>query len=106
MSEFFVPKIKMIVTYDIQPAALEPYQQFVVAELVPGMQEMGLYMIEAWHTAYGQYPLRQAGFVAEDMGTLQDALASSQWSELEARFLTFIRNYNYKIVRFRDGFQF
>jgi hypothetical protein len=63
-------------------------------------------MIEAWHTAYGQYPLRQAGFVAEELGTLHEALTSARWSELEARFLTFVRNYNYKIVRFRGGFQF
>lgn len=106
MTEQFIPQYKMIVTYDILPGTRDTYQQFILGELVPAMQEMGLYMIEAWHTAYGNYPLRQASFVTKDMDTLRTALTSERWGDLEARFLTFVRNYAYKIVHFREGFQF
>ncbi len=104
--EIIIPRYKVIVSYDLQPTSQEDYFQFVMGELVPTLQEMGLYMTEAWHTAYGDYPLRMATFVAEDFDTIRDMLQSERWHDLESRFQTFIRNYSFKVVRYRRGFQF
>lgn len=104
--EVIIPRFKLIVTYDVPSGGHDHYYQFIMSEFIPAMQEMGVYMAEAWHTAYGDYPLRMASFVAEDYETIQNMLSSKRWRELEGRFLTYVRNYSHKVVEYRPGFQF
>ncbi len=47
-----------------------------------------------------------AGFVAEDIETIQRLLGSDQWLELERRFQDYVRNYSLTVVPYRPGFQF
>ena len=101
-----VPRYKMIVSYDVVPSTQDSYYQFVLGEMVPAMQEMGVYMTEAWHTAYGEYPIRMVTFVAEEVDIIYDMLESERWGDLETRLLSFIRNYTRKVVPYRQGFQF
>jgi hypothetical protein len=104
--QVIIPRYKMIITYDMLPGSSEPYYQFVLGEMIPAMQEMKIYMTEAWHTAYGDYPLRMATFVAEDYATIEDMLTSARWQELEDRMQSFVQNYSHRIVAYRRGFQF
>jgi hypothetical protein len=104
--QVIIPRYKMIITYDMLPGNNEPYYQFVLGEMIPAMQEMKIYMTEAWHTAYGDYPLRMATFVAEDYATIEDMLTSARWQELESRMQSFVQNYSHRIVAYRRGFQF
>jgi hypothetical protein len=101
-----VPRYKMIIAYDVTTPMQENYYQFVLGELVPAMQEMGVYMTEAWHTAYGEYPLRMAAFVTEDLETIQDMLDSDRWQDLETELQSYVRNYTRSVVEYRQGFQF
>lgn len=100
-----IPRYKMIITYDIIPATRDVYYQYVLGEFVPALQEMGLFMTEAWHTAYGDHPIRMAIFVAEDMETITEAMESERWEELEGRLLRYVTNYTCKVVPYRQGFQ-
>lgn len=104
--EVIIPQYKLIITYDVLPSSHESYFQFVMSELLPTLQEVGVYMTEAWHTAFGNYPLRMASFVAEDLETLDDLLESDTWAELEAQFKLYIRNYSVAVIQYRQGFQF
>ena len=104
--EVIIPRYKMIVTYDVSSGEHDNYYRFIIGEFIPAMQEMGVYIAEAWHTAYGDYPLRMASFVAEDYETIIDMLESTRWVELESQFLTYVHNYSFKIVEFRQRFQF
>ncbi|GAB4447539.1 MAG: hypothetical protein Kow00120_17670 [Anaerolineae bacterium] len=106
MSDTILPQVKLLISYDVLPGVQEAYYEFLVGELVPAAQHMGLYMREAWHTAFGDYPSRLAEFVAEDMATLQDILDSEEWRRLEVRFRSFTTDYSIKVVRFKRGFQF
>jgi hypothetical protein len=64
-------------------------------------------MSGAWHTAYGEYPVRLVEFVADDQMALNEVLESPAWGRLEARLQEFVVNYSKKIVRLRDDqFQF
>jgi len=105
-ANIIIPRIKMIVSYDVIPSSQDNYYQFVLGEMVPAMQEMGVYMTEAWHTAYGEYPIRMVTFVAEEPEIVYDMLESDRWNDLETRLLGFIRNYTRKVVAYRQGFQF
>lgn len=100
------PRYKLLMTYDIRPEMYDTYFQYVMSEFVPALQNMGLYMITAWHTAYGEYPVRQVEFVSEDLETMLEVFQTERWDEMESRLKTYIINYERKVVRFRNGFQF
>ncbi len=104
--EVIIPRYKLIISYDVIPSSHENYFRFIMSEFVPTLQEMGLYMTEAWHTAYGDYPLRMAGFVSEDIDTIHQLLDSEQWQDLQSRFHNYVRNYSLMVVPYRPGFQF
>jgi hypothetical protein len=100
-------RYKLILTYDIQPDAQDSYFEFMLGELVPAVQSVGLQMNGAWHTAFGEYPVRLVEFVAEDYDVLTGVLDSRLWSDMERRLHKFVSNYTKKIVRMReDQFQF
>jgi hypothetical protein len=100
-------RFKLILTYDITPAVQDSYFQFMLGELVPAVQAMGLQMSGAWHTAYGHYPVRLVEFVAEDHDALAAVLETPTWFDMETRLKSYVTNYSRKIVRLRDDqFQF
>jgi hypothetical protein len=100
------PRVKLLMSYDILPETQQTYYEFVLREFIPKVQEMGLAIAEAWHTAYGDYPMRMTGFVAPDMETMQQVLHSEEWDQLNQQIEPFVTNLQYKVVRFREGFQF
>jgi hypothetical protein len=98
--------VKLLLTYDPIPERREDYFNYVLGEFVPALEHLGLTMSEAWHTAYGSYPLRLTGFVASDQATLEGILASKAFLELEVRLQDYVCNYQRKIVTVKRRFQF
>ncbi len=99
------PKYKILVNYDILPETQEVYYRFVTTEYVPGLRDLGLYMIDVHQTIWGDYPLRMAEFVAESLEIVQKALKSEKYQELEQKFLQYTTNYSRKVIPYRPGFQ-
>ncbi|MEK6575407.1 MAG: hypothetical protein AABZ58_13950 [Chloroflexota bacterium] len=97
---------KIIMTYDIVPETQETYYQFMLGELVPAVQNLGLGMAEAWHTAVGNYPIRLVAFVGETRESVDRVIESEQWEELETRLQQYVTNYKRRVVPFRNRFQF
>jgi hypothetical protein len=106
MVQGIIPHYKLLICYDMKEGMQEAYYQFVLGELAPAMQSIGLYMLQVYHTAYGKYPVRQLEFVAEDLETIRNAMKSEIWRHVQGRFQALTCNYTQKIVRFREGFQF
>ncbi len=99
--------VKMILTYDIRRDVSDSYYQFVLGEMVPTLQSLGLMMGGAWHTAYGDYPMRLVEFIAEDLHVLDGVLTSPTWEQLENTLQHYVQNYSRKVVPLREGqFQF
>jgi hypothetical protein len=100
-------RYKLLLTYDINPDVQDSYFQFMLGELVPAVQALGLHMNGAWHTAYGRYPKRLVEFIADDQEAVESLLDAPQWLDLERRLRGYVTNYNRKVVRLRDDqFQF
>ena len=99
-------RVKMLITYDVVPELQQAYYEFVLGEMVPTAQSIGLVLSEAWHTAYGEYPIRLNGFVARSRQDLDRILASAEWQQLEDKLKRFVNGYHRKIVPYREGFQF
>ena len=97
--------IKLIMTWDIAPENEQDYFEFVISEFIPGMQRLGFNPVEAWATIYGNYPQIQVGMLANDLSLAQRALHSSTWQELQLKLFSFVKNFSYKFVPARNGFQ-
>ena len=100
-------KYKLILTYDLRADVQDSYFEFMLGEMVPAVQSMGLHMNGAWHTAYGDYPVRLVEFIADDHDALCNMLDTRLWNDMERRLRRYVTNYGKKIVRLRDDqFQF
>lgn len=98
--------VKLIIAYDPIPERREAYFRYVLGEFVPALEQLGLTLSEAWHTAYGDYPLRMSGFLASDIATMQTVLTSDEFQKLEMRLQEYVINYSRRVVTCRDSFQF
>lgn len=101
-----IPQYKLLICYDVKRGMHSVYYRYVVNEFVPALNEMGIYVTQAWHTAYGNYPVRQVEYVVDSIETLNTAFDSEKWQDLENRLKAFTTSYERKIVHYRHGFQF
>ena len=98
--------VKVIMTWDIAAERDQEYFEFVIGEFVPGVQRLGMQPAEAWATIYGSYPQIQVGLLVSDAQQARRILKSSDWSILQDRLSGYIKNFSYKVVPARNGFQF
>jgi hypothetical protein len=98
--------VKVIMTWDIVADHEQEYFEFVIGEWVPGVQRLGLQPVDAWATVFGQYPQIQVGLLADNGQAARRILSSKDWDSLQDRLLTLVRNFSYKVVPARTGFQF
>lgn len=97
--------IKLIMSWNIRSGLEDEYFEFVMEAFAPGLLELGIRPTDAWYTAYGNHPQILAGGVADDLKSLQKALASPEWRVLKLELLTYVTDYNQKTVRASGGFQ-
>ncbi len=98
--------VKLLMTWDIAPDREQEYFEFVIGEFIPGVQHLGLEPTEAWATIYGEYPQIMVAMLAPDLPDAQRILGSADWSKLRDQLFAFVRNYSYKVVPAKGGFQF
>jgi hypothetical protein len=101
-----IPQYKLLMCYDIRRNMNNSYYRYVVREFVPALSEMDIYVVEAWHTAYGDYPRRQVEYVVDDIHVLTDAFDDPHYLDLEGRLKRLTSSYSRKIVPYKRGFQF
>jgi hypothetical protein len=98
--------VKLMMTWDIVPEHEQDYFEFVIGEFIPGVQRLGFQPVEAWATIYGDYPQIQVGILADDLSGIQQVLRSEGWSQLQDKLFGLVKNFSYKVVAARNGFQF
>ena len=98
--------VKVLMTWDISPEHEQEYFEFVIGEWIPGIQRLGLEPVEAWATIYGNYPQIQVAMLVPDLPDAQRVLASTDWTMLRSKLFNYVRNYNFKVVDAKSGFQF
>jgi hypothetical protein len=97
--------IKLLLSWDIKPGHDQEYFEFMVREFAPGITRLGLTPTEAWFAVYGDCPQILMEGITEDLGIMRKLLASEDWSALYDKLLTYVDNYQQKIVRASTGFQ-
>jgi len=98
--------VKVLMTWDIASERDQEYFEFIIGEFIPGVQRLGLQPAEAWATIYGSYPQIQVGLLASDISQARSILDSNDWVLLRDRLDQYVKNFSYKVVPARNGFQF
>ncbi|HEX9114923.1 MAG TPA: hypothetical protein VGA61_02560 [Anaerolineae bacterium] len=98
-------QVKLLLAFNIKTGQEPAYRRFVLEEFLPMAQELGLLPTDAWHTAYGDYPARLIGFVADDLETLQNARSNQRWRTLFKKLEGYTGNLTQRVVPFKGGFQ-
>jgi len=100
-------RVKLLVSYDVPEQNLQMYYQYMIGEFMPAAQEIGLFLTEALHTMYGDYPNRLLSFVARDYDTLTTIMAGDEWKKLEDRLREFAADEpEFRIVPYQERLQF
>jgi hypothetical protein len=97
---------KLLLTYDINSEDADTYFRFFLGRYIPQMQSLGMEISEAWHTGYGSWPNRLIGFVAADADKLLALPRDTTWLELNEELQEYVSGFSYKIVPYREGFQY
>lgn len=97
--------IKLLMTWDIGEGKESSYMEFVVHELGPGLNELGLTITDAWYAIAGEGPQVIIGGVVEDHKALKEILERPEWRELQSKLLGYVVNYRQKITSPQGLFQ-
>ena len=98
--------VKILMTWDIAAEHEQEYFEFVIGEFVPGVQRLGLQPAEAWATLYGSYPQIQVVLAGRQCAAGPQCPGIQRLDDASGPAFHYIRNYSYKIVPSRWGFQF
>lgn len=96
---------KLILTYELIPDNIESYYQFVLGGYIPLLQQLGLEMIEAWTTSWGEGPGRHIVFASRDRDTIDKLIEDERWFALNDKLEEFVTDFEYKVIPYRVGFQ-
>ncbi len=96
---------KLILRWDIQPETESDYFEFLVHELIPGMQKLGLSDIQVWYTAYGECEQKMTEGTAASADDAVRILQSEAWGELLQKLESYVDNYDQKVIEGTRGFQ-
>jgi len=99
-------EVKLLLAYNIKPNREAEYYRYVLGEFLPVLQNMDLMMVEGWHTAYGDYPMRLIVLRAENELKLRQVMHSEEWQVGKERLLKLVRDYEERIVPAKKVFQF
>jgi len=97
--------VKLLMTWDIVPGREQEYFEFVVRDLIPRMQKLGLQPNDAWYTYYGDQPQIMSSWLANSLAKMEEVLDSDEWHDLVQELLDYVEDFNYKIIEARTGFQ-
>jgi hypothetical protein len=97
--------MKLLMSWDIKSGLEASYFDFAVNEFFPNLLKLGIQPTEVWYTVYGAGPQILTGGVAKDLETITSILDGEEWRELQSKLLTYINNFEYRVVHDTGRFQ-
>ncbi|HMN31675.1 MAG TPA: hypothetical protein PKE45_26235 [Caldilineaceae bacterium] len=90
--------VKLLMQWDIQVGREQEFSEFVVREFAPRLVQLGVQPSEVLYTMYGKGPQMLAIGVVESPEKANDILQSAGWKKLHERLMTYVTNYQHKVV--------
>lgn len=97
--------VKLLMDWNIKPGREEAYFDFITRDFIAVFLREGFHLTDAWYTLYGDWPQMKVGFLADDLPSLREFLASESWSNLKIELLDYIHDYHQKVIQAKGGFQ-
>ena len=97
--------VKLLMTWDVKPDHEQEYFEFVIRDFIPGIQRLGAELSDAWATVYGSGPQITVGALFPSLNRSRQMLSSPEWETLYDRLMTFVQDYQQKVIEARTGFQ-
>lgn len=96
---------KLIMRWDVRPESESEYFEFLVHELIPAMNNLGITEIQVWYTAYGECEQKMAEGITESADDMLRIMRTDQWLDLTGKLQGFVQNFSQKVVPATRGFQ-
>ncbi len=90
--------VKLVMTWNIQDDQERACVEFMVSELGPGLQRMGLRLTDAWYTQAGAGPQIVVAGLLDTAADARTLLASADFSRLRGRLQAFVENFQLRVV--------
>jgi len=97
--------IKLIMTWSIREGKEKEYLEFLTRDLAKSILAMGIQPTDVWYAVWGQGPQVLAGGVTDDLPSMQEALASAEWTAFQAKLSDLVVGFEHKVVEASGGFQ-
>ena len=97
--------VKLIMTWSIKEGKETEYLEFLTRDFTKAILGMGIQPTDAWYAVWGEGPQVLAGGVADDLETMEQALASDEWKALREKLATLVVKLRFKVVEAQRGFQ-
>lgn len=98
--------IKLLMEWDIRTGREQDFTEFVVREFAPRLMKMGIEPTEILYTMYGDGPQMYTSVVIDSRDRLSTILLSEGWQKLHTRLMTYVTNYQQKVVLDNGQLQF
>lgn len=98
-------RVKLIMTWNIREGRETEYLDFLTREFTRALMEMNIQPTDAWYAVWGRGPQVLAGGTADDLETMEKALASEEWRKFVDRLRELVVDFDYKVVELDRGFQ-
>jgi hypothetical protein len=92
-------------TWDIMPNVEQEYFEFMISEFIPEIKQLGIRPVELWYTIYGEQPQIMIAAKVQSLAALNVAMAAKEWQRLLENLMSFVDNFNYKVIPAQTGFQ-
>jgi|SRR5690606_6243077 hypothetical protein len=96
---------KLIMRWNVRPEMESEYFEFLVHELIPAMNKLGINEIQVWYTAYGTCEQKMAEGTSESTDDLLRTLRTTEWHDLTERLQGYVLDFSQKVIPATRGFQ-
>ena len=97
--------VKLIMTWNIRSGKETQYLEFLMRDFARALMGMGIQPTDAWCAVWGKGPQVLAGGAADDLETMEKALDSAEWHDLQGKLEEMVEDLSWKVVEAKGGFQ-
>jgi hypothetical protein len=96
---------KLIMRWNVRPDMESEYFEFLVHELIPAMNKLGINDIQVWYTAYGDCEQKMAEGISESADDMLRVMRTTEWRDLTDRLQSYVLDFSQKVIPATRGFQ-
>lgn len=84
--------------WSVNPGMDKEYVKFIINKFIPGVNNLGLHTVAVWSVLVGAYSEFFLENTCSDLEVIEKALKDKQYKILKQDLLTFVKNYQTKVL--------